>query len=47
MFWTIKLDKYGIFDVEKQEDAEIISRVVRIENKLNKLLKNKNWIGGK
>ncbi len=39
IFWTIRLNNEGLFDVEKQEDAEIISRLVRIENLLKKVLK--------
>ena len=39
IFWMIKIDKGGYFDVEKQEDAEIISRLVRIETNLKKLLR--------
>lgn len=38
IFWTIKLDNEGLFDVDNQDTAEIISRLVRVETKLNKLL---------
>lgn len=41
IFWTIKMDKYGLFDVERQEDAVIISSLIRIERKLDKLLKKR------
>ena len=39
IYWTIKMSEYGLFDVEREEDAVIISRLVRIENKLDKLPK--------
>ena len=39
IFWTIKLNNEELFDVENQEDAEIISRLVRIESMLKNLLK--------
>ncbi len=41
IFWTIKVDNEGLFDVEDQEIAEIISRLVRIEKKLDKHLRFK------
>ena len=34
VFWTVCLDKGHYFDVKTQEYAEILSRLVRIENKL-------------
>ena len=40
VFYTIRLDKDGCFDVKTQAEAEIISRLVRIEN----LLKGRKWI---
>jgi len=33
-FWTIQLSKQAKFDVKRQEDAEIISRLVKIQQKL-------------
>ena len=39
IFWTIKMDKYGLFDCKRQEDALIISSLVRIEKKLDRLLR--------
>ena len=39
IYWTIKMSKYGLFDVEREEDAVIISRLVSIERKLDKLLR--------
>ena len=39
IFWEINLGDGGSFDVERQEDAEIISRLIRLEKKLNKLLR--------
>lgn len=41
VFWTIKLDNEGLFDVDNQDTAEIISRLVRIESLLKNILKNK------
>ena len=41
IFWTIKLDNEGLFDVDNQDTAEIISRLVRIEIMLKKILKQK------
>lgn len=38
IFWLIKTE-YGGFDTERQEDAEIISRLVRIEQMLKKIIK--------
>jgi len=37
--WDIKLEDNCYFTVKRQEDAEIISRLVRIERKLNKKVK--------
>lgn len=34
VFWTIKLDNERLFDVKTQEEAEIISRLVIIDNNL-------------
>jgi len=31
LYWTVKIDKEGYLDVLTQTDAEIISRLVRIE----------------
>ena len=34
VFYTIKLDEHGKLDVKTQAEAEIISRLIKIENKL-------------
>jgi len=39
VFYQVRLNKEDWFDVCTQEEAEIISRLVRIENKLNKVNK--------
>jgi len=36
VFWVIQIDKHTKCDVLHQESAEIISRLVRIENLLRK-----------
>jgi hypothetical protein len=41
VFWIIRVDKEGYFDVKTQFEAEVISRLVRIENMLNELKVNK------
>ena len=38
-FYTIQLDKFGQFDTKSQAEAEIISRLVRIENMLKRVEK--------
>ena len=42
IFWMVNLGDGGSFDVKDQEFAEIISRLVRIENKLNRVLRREN-----
>lgn len=37
IFWEVNLGDGGFFDTEHQEDAEIISRLVRIEKLLRKI----------
>jgi len=37
VYWTIKLDTEGYLDVERQEDAVMISLLVQIKNELRKL----------
>ena len=32
IFWCVKLEDHVCIDVKQQEDAEILSRLVRIEN---------------
>ena len=39
IFWTVELGNRSSFDVERQEDAEILSRLVRIEKKIDKVLR--------
>ena len=39
VFWTVKLDKYSGFDVATQFEAEVLSRLVNIERKLDRLLR--------
>lgn len=39
LFWTVRLSKDVDFDCETQTEAEIISRLVKIENMLKKLSK--------
>ena len=34
VFWTVKISKNGYYDTKNQDMAEIISRLVRIEEKL-------------
>lgn len=41
IFWMVNLGNGASFDCERQEDAEIISRLVKIENKLDRWLKIK------
>ena len=36
VFWTVRIDKDGYFDLKEQSDAEILSRLVRIENLLKR-----------
>jgi hypothetical protein len=46
IFWTVQLDEYGKLDVLTQADAEIISRLVKLDLRLDKLTKqiNKRWL---
>lgn len=39
LYFTIKLDEEGFIDLEDQVEAEMLAHLVRIENKLDKLLK--------
>jgi len=40
-YWIVQIDKIGQMDVEKQVEAELLSRLVRVELKLDKLLNQK------
>lgn len=37
VFYTVQLDENGGFDTKSQAEAEILSRLVRIENMLKKV----------
>ena len=39
IFWMVNLGDGASFDVERQEDAEILSRLINIDKKLNRLLR--------
>ena len=40
IFWMVNMGEGASFDVERQEDAEIISRLILLDKKLDKVLKN-------
>ncbi len=39
IFWRVELGKRGSFDVAEQIDAEILSTLLTIEDKINRLFK--------
>ena len=40
IFWMVDMGEGASFDVEDQEDAEIISRLILLDKKIDKILKN-------
>jgi len=38
-FWTVKTDRYDYLDVKTKIEAEILSRLIRVETILNKIFK--------
>ncbi len=41
VYWSVKIDKDGKFDTKRQEDAIIISELIKIRRKLNKIARGK------
>ena len=41
-YWTIRLDEFGNYDTETQDTAIIISKLVKIENMLEKLMEKED-----
>ena len=42
VYWTVKLDNDGLLDVRTQSEAITISRIIRLEQRMEKMIKELN-----